>query len=149
MSRKKELTVEQVLIWADDHYARTGCWPRLRSGPVVGTRGVSWHNIESALRRGYRGLPGGDTLARLLARERGARNPAAVPPLAVWQILCWADAHRRLTGRWPNASTGPVPGTPGETWMGIQTALYLGHRGLPGGSSLSRLLAEYGRRALG
>jgi hypothetical protein len=38
-----------------------------------------------------------------------------------------------------------VADAPGETWAAINTALVRGHRGLPGGSSLSWLLSESGR----
>jgi hypothetical protein len=33
--------------------------------------GENWKALDLALRRGHRGLPGGDTLVRLLRRERG------------------------------------------------------------------------------
>src|SRR5262249_21938669 len=58
--------------------------------------------------------------------------------------------HRRRTGCWPTAKSGPVPGAPGLTWLAVQMALFSGHRGLPGGSTLARLLDEHrrvGRRA--
>jgi hypothetical protein len=64
------------------------------------------------------------------------------PPLTVAQILAWADDHRVRTGRWPSAASGPVKGVPGEKWHALDGALAKGLRGLPGGSSLSRLLAE-------
>jgi hypothetical protein len=66
------LTVAQILAWADDHRARTGAWPGAASGPVAGAAGETWAALNVALRLGHRGLPGGDTLARLLTRERGA-----------------------------------------------------------------------------
>jgi hypothetical protein len=60
----------------------------------------------------------------------------------VGQVLAWADAHHRRTGRWPGIESGPIPGT-GDTWRRIDSALRLGLRGLaPGGSSLARLLAQ-------
>ena len=61
-------------------------------------------------------------------------------PLTVKQILAWAKAHHRGTGRWPSAASGPVAEAPGLTWGGIDQALAGGFRGLPGGSSLARLL---------
>jgi hypothetical protein len=67
------------------------------------------------------------------------------PPLTVEQILAWADAHHARTGRWPTAASGPVEGAPGEVWAYINTSLARGHRGLPWGSSLSRLLARHVR----
>jgi hypothetical protein len=63
------LTVEQILAWADAHHARAGRWPDLRSGAVPGAPGLSWAVIDEALRRGYRALSGGGTLARLLDRD--------------------------------------------------------------------------------
>ena len=38
--------------------------------------------------------------------------------------------------------SGPVAEAPEETWRAVNMALAQGHRGLPGGSSLSRLLDE-------
>ena len=69
--RRLPLTVEQVLAWADAHYARTGRWPTAASGPVEGAPGEAWGRINAALYDGYRGHPGGDSLARLLNRHWG------------------------------------------------------------------------------
>ena len=68
---KERLTVGQVLRWADAHRERTGAWPTLHSGPVGGAPMETWAAVNAALRFGVRGLPGGDTLHRLLRRERG------------------------------------------------------------------------------
>jgi hypothetical protein len=65
------LTVEQILAWADEHFARTGEWPDTVSGLVGATPGERWGNLNRALVLGLRGLPGGTTLARLLAARRG------------------------------------------------------------------------------
>jgi hypothetical protein len=133
------LTEEQILIWADGHHRRTGRWPNLNSGPIVGARGESWLNVDYDLRDGFRGLPGGSSLARLLDAERGVRNRKNAPRLTVKQILAWADSHRRQMNRWPTSESGPVLDAPEENWHAINLALYFGHRGLRGGSSLSRL----------
>jgi hypothetical protein len=68
------------------------------------------------------------------------------PPLTEAQILAWADAHYERTGRWPAARSGPIPEVPGEVWTNIESALYDGHRGLPGGDSLARLLNRHRKR---
>jgi hypothetical protein len=68
---KPKLTVAQVLAWADAHRAHTGRWPTRMSGPVAFAPGETWGALDGALRQGCRALPGGDSLARLLARERG------------------------------------------------------------------------------
>ena len=59
-------------FWSDRHHKRTGSWPTQFSGSVSGAAGETWAGINAALRYGYRGLPGGDSLFRLLGRERGA-----------------------------------------------------------------------------
>ncbi|MBN9524335.1 hypothetical protein J0H58_38445 [bacterium] len=136
------LTVEQIKAWAEAHRARTGGWPTAQSGPVRGAPGESWGAVASALDGGRRGLPGGDGLARLLARACGKRNPAAVPPLALGRIRLWVRLHRAHTGRWPHAQSGPVIGVAGETWGAVANALQKGRRGLPRGTTLARLVGE-------
>jgi hypothetical protein len=134
------LTPEQILTWADAHHARTGEWPRQNTGPIIGAPGETWQTVAQVLLVGLRGLPGGSSLARLLQAERGVRNSAAVPRLQRWEILFWADAHYDRTGHWPNTKSGAIPEAPGETWKRVDSALWAGVRGLPGGDSLFRLL---------
>jgi hypothetical protein len=141
----KPLTVPQVLAWADAHHGRTGKWPTTRAAKVGGAPGENWHAINRALGRGLRGLPGGSSLAQLLAADRGRRNPRRLPHLTVQQILAWADAHRRRTGRWPSRDSGPVADAPGEQWRNIEAALSVGCRSLPGGDTLARLLDRHRR----
>jgi hypothetical protein len=68
---KPKLTEALILAWADAHFGRNGRWPSALSGAVAGAPGETWGALASALRNGCRSLPGGDSLARLLARERG------------------------------------------------------------------------------
>jgi hypothetical protein len=141
------LSTEQVLAWADAWHERTGDWPGIESGPIPGASGETWNAVNLALRNGLRGLPGGCSLADLLAAERSVRHRSRVPGLTRQQILGWADAHRRRTGAWPTPQAGPIPESPGATWRAVDTALRQGHRGLRPGSSLARLLARRrGRR---
>jgi hypothetical protein len=141
--RLPPLTIEQILGWADAHCARTGRWPNHKSGRIAEAPSETWGRIYLALKEGRRGLPGGRSLARLLAEHRGVRTGYHVPDLSVEQILAWADAHHRWTGNWPTATSGSVHAAPGETWSGINCALDAGHRGLASGSSLARLLLEH------
>jgi len=136
------ITREQILAWADEHHQRTGTWPGQKSGRVAQAPAETWQAINHALDQGLRGLAGGSSLARLLAECRGVRNPGNFPPLTEEQILAWADEQHARTGAWPRISSGPLSQAPGETWRNIHAALALGHRGLAGGSSLPRLLAE-------
>jgi hypothetical protein len=137
-----DLTIKQVLQWADAHNQTTGKWPKSTSGDVMGASGEKWVNIQAALVQGGRSLPGGSSLAQLLAEERGVRNVMDLPDLTIKQILQWADAHNQKTGEWPKLKSGQVLGAPNETWLAIEVALTSGNRGLPGGSSLAKLLAE-------
>jgi hypothetical protein len=141
-SPRPALTIAQILAWADAHYQRTGRWPTYRSGPVHGAPGETWYTVNTALRYGKQGLPGGPTLRELLIEARQARFEGLRPFLKPPQILVWADAHHRRTGRWPTVNSGSVFEAPSETWMGIDHALRGGGRGLPAGSSLFRLLAK-------
>jgi hypothetical protein len=140
--RPPVLDVEQLLAWADAHHERTGQWPTGNSGPILGAAREKWSGVDRALLRGYRGLPGGSSLARLLAHHRGVRNRMDLPNFTVDQILAWADAHHARTGEWPTHQSGPIPESPGDTWAAVRGALNSGARGLPGGSSLARLLTE-------
>jgi hypothetical protein len=96
------LTVEQILTWADAHHARTGHWPQSGSGLIPEAPGVKWAAVNSALGDGLRGLPGGDSLSRLLDRLRrpGARRPPPWTPEEdeMVRTLSAREAARR-TGR--------------------------------------------------
>lgn len=139
-----DLTERQILAWADRHRRRTGSWPRERgSGAIPEAPGETWRNVSEALRSGGRGLPGGSSLPRLLRKHRGVRNRGRLPRLTVRQILRWADAHRRRTGRWPTSQSGRILGTDGETWRGINNTLEREARGLRGRTTLADLLAKH------
>src|SRR5581483_2073506 len=136
------LEIEQILAWADAHHVRTGEWPRRTSGSIPESPRDHWGSVDIALTKGHRGLPGGSSLARLLHRERGVRNPKALPELTTRQILAWIDAFHARSGRWPHYQSGPIEEAPGETWGAVNFALEQGRRGLPGDSSLAQLLAR-------
>ncbi len=140
---RTSLSREQILSWADAFHERTGQWPNVKSGSITGANGETWPAVDKALRRGYRELPGGSSLAKLLAAERGVRSRVSLPPLSRKMILAWADAHFERTQTWPNASMGAIPEAPEETWKGVNSALCNGSRGLRVHSSLARLLARY------
>ncbi len=137
------LTLDQILAWADTHRERSGEWPHARSGKVLGTTDETWGRINSALVRGTRGLLGGSSLANLLAEYRERRNRADLPDLTVEQILSWADAYHRRTGKWPNENAGSIPEATDITWLALNHYLTRGTRGLPGSTSLAKLLAEH------
>ena len=139
-SQPPRLTTEQILGWMDSWHARAGKWPGIRSGWIPYSGGLKWSTVDWALRHGRRGLPGGSSLRRLLARERGVRDPRDLPRLTIRAILQWADAHHTRFGHWPTGRSGPIAEAPGETWRGIDAALRFGRRGLAGGRSLAIVL---------
>jgi hypothetical protein len=142
LRERPDLTVEQILTWADRHHARTGKWPTQYSSVVVEAPHESWRRIDAALRDGRRGLPGGSSLPQLLAESRTVRNIHTLPLLTEELILAWADAYRVRHERWPSGDAGPIEEAPGETWTAVDLALKVGRRGLAGGSSLAQLLAQ-------
>jgi hypothetical protein len=137
------LSEKQVLAWADAHFAAMGKWPTEGSGPIPGTR-ETWCAVAGALRHGGRGFRRRSSLAQLLAQRRGVRNSGRLPPLTEQQILAWASAFFQTTGRWPYRESGPIAQSPGDTWSAADQALRVGVRGLPGGSSLAKLLRRHG-----
>ncbi|HLJ54545.1 MAG TPA: hypothetical protein VKT77_05850 [Chthonomonadaceae bacterium] len=76
-----------------------------------------------------------------------------MPPYTEAQILVWCDAHFARHGKWPNASSGPIPEAPGENWSMVSIALNHGIRGITRRTSLAKLLlanrgVDYVRPAL-
>ncbi|MFL5245644.1 MAG: hypothetical protein ACJ8FY_26405 [Gemmataceae bacterium] len=140
---RRALTIAEILAWADSFRETTGHWPTVKSGSIREERFETWQNLNQALILGLRGLPGGSSLAQLLAEQRGARNQKSPPPLTVEQVLGWADQYYKLNGKWPKPSSGLIPGSGGEKWKGLDRALTLGIRGLPGESSLAKLFADH------
>ncbi len=65
------------------------------------------------------------------------------PRLRIAQILKWADEFHRRKGRWPHHFDGRIEGAGEDTWARVNDALARGNRGLPGGSSLARLLFRH------
>jgi hypothetical protein len=141
------LTEAPILEWAARTHQQTGKWPKVKSGAISGAPGETWGALDDALQNGLRGLPGGSSLALLLLERRGVRSVVSLPPLKLGDIRRWGRAHRERSGKWPTAASGPIPEAPGENWRAVNLALYNGHGGLPGGSSLAKLLKRGRRRS--
>lgn len=136
------LTVKKILEWADNFRERTGKWPAGRMGPIPESPGLTWALVCRALRKGTRGLPGGSSLARELEHHRSVFGRKE--PYSEDQILEWARAYLDRHGVWPTAADGVIPETGGLTWSGINKSLFFGSHGLPGGSTLKKLLVAKG-----
>lgn len=138
--RRPLLTVKQILAWADAHFASCKQWPNRDSGRIPGSLGETWCAIDQALTKNHRGLSTRCTLAQFLEKHRGVRNRMNLPRLNIKLILAWTDAHFERTAKWPTSASGKVHSEKHETWSAINMALSHGNRGLPGGSSLAKLL---------
>lgn len=121
--KRPDLSIRQILAWADAFHARTGRWPSKTAGLIPESDGNTWNAVHLALLRGSRGLERGSSLARLLAEQRGKRNHLDLPRLTIKQILRWADRHYRRSSDWPTLNSGTVAEAPTETWHNLDAAL--------------------------
>jgi hypothetical protein len=143
MANLCRLHLTQILSWADAFRKRTARWPNSESDPIALPRGETWSAIDAALINGRRGLPAGSSLAKLLARKRGARRSRSdVQSLTISKIVSWCRSYKRRFGAWPTKRSGPIADSIGDTWDAVDAALRLGYRGLKGGSSLARVLSK-------
>src|SRR4051794_26596073 len=67
-------------------------------------------------------------------------------PLELHEVMRWCEIYFQATGEWPTRQSGPVLCAPFETWQAVDSALYEGTRGLPGGQTLALLLQEKKQR---
>jgi hypothetical protein len=141
--RLPRFTERQIVAWTVTHHERHGTWPTHRSGPIIEAPGETWHAVDAALRNGVRGLPGGYSLFQLLAEHHDVRLHRRIPAITTEQILSWATKYFARHKKPPTQTSGPIAGTSGITWGAVEQMLEHGLRGLPGGSSLSKLLRKH------
>lgn len=134
------LSERQILKWADTFYALRGRWPAYDSGSIPEAPGETWGTVHRALWNGLRGLSGHRSLRVFLNTHNRRQLPLHKRRLSEAEIVCWARLHHQRSGEWPRRNTGPILDAPGETWSGVDSALNGGGRGLPGASSLRKLL---------
>ena len=120
-------------------------WCQPDDGSVEGTLQEKWKNLDASLRRGYRGLPGGSSLALLLAERRGKPHQGQQRKFFV---LSRFSNGRMLTmvapGNGRACVKGPIINAPDETWDGSRYGLVGANlRSLPGGLSLAKLLFQH------
>lgn len=143
---REPLDEETIFRWAQAHHERTGKWPTSKGGSIEEAPGETWSAVAAALRDGRRGLPGGSTLAEVLA-DHGVTGSKAGRPASTLrpaEIMAWADSFFATHGHWPYPGSGAVRESPKTTWNAIDSALRTGGRGLKGNSSLARFLKEHG-----
>lgn len=136
------MIVEAIRAWTATH----GHPPARKSGDATAYfphgKPETWNTVHQALRFGLRGLPGGTTLSALRDQSGFFTPTWRSHPLTEELIRSAAARHHARTGRWPSSKSGDATedlGLP-ATWMDVENALKKGLRGLPGQSSLSKLL---------
>lgn len=133
------LTESQVLRWCDDYKQSHGVYPNSGTKGLIPGTVETWEKVIGSCMNKSRGMK--RTLPQLLAAKRGVRNIQASRDLTIARIVRWARSHKRQTGKWPTAESGPIPKTT-ETWSGINIASKKGNRGLSPRRSLAQLLAD-------
>ena len=114
------------------------------SGRVADGDGETWSGINTALQAGRRGFPGGSSLARVLAKHRGVRNPKDPPrpdgktnPHLGQAIPAapWVSGRPATPGRSTACLAKPGP------WSIVRCAT--GNAACAGGASLFKLLRKH------
>jgi hypothetical protein len=100
------LDEDQILAWADAYLSRAGTWPMANSGPIPEAPGANWGSVNTALVQGCRGLPGGSSLARLLAERRHKRNSHGLPHYTEEQITGVGRRIQRADRRMAHSGIG-------------------------------------------
>jgi len=139
----RSLTEERIIRAAQNWMKSSGKWPAQGSGWCAELR-CSWARVNAALREGQRGLQGGSSISKLL-EERGlvVNLQSKSRHISIDQIVTAAQDWKRNTGKRPGQLSGIDP-VLGRTWGAVNLALSVGCSGLPGGSSLAKLLDEHG-----
>ena len=124
-------------------------------GEVPGLPGETWSRIDSAFTTNGRGVDQWPviykSLADFAAKVFGARNKKDLDDLdhekVKRAISAYRDAHG---GKMPTQGTpGEVPGLPGETWPGINAALYAVGRGVDKWPATYKSLADFKAKVFG
>ncbi len=136
----RPIALADILVWADAYHSRHGKWPTQKSGEIPES-GDTWCAIRNCLSEGFRGLPRGSSLAKILQKYRGVPIGQTWPRLSEEQILAWADSHFAACGQWPTSRSGPIAGTT-EKWVNLDMAMRYGLRGFSPRRSLAQLLIE-------
>jgi hypothetical protein len=119
-----------------------GKWPTRVSGNVTELLDITWSAINDALKRGAITDTPERSLAQFLERVVDRRNQANLANLTETTILNWCDEYFSAHGKYPGQGSEALESMDSETFNNINAALTSGHRGLPGGSSLAKLLRK-------
>jgi hypothetical protein len=145
-TNKPYLSIESINKWITEWHLREGSWPNRNSGVIPNSGGESWNAINHALINGSRGLHGGSSLAKFrnehfdVPIQSGYKRRSM---LTINEIIGWIAKWHDREGSYPNQKSGKIPESPTTCWVTINLYLVRGCCGLPGGSSLFKLIAQY------
>jgi hypothetical protein len=134
------LTEGLIKQWIRAEYEKTKRWPLASDGDVL-VDGVAekWCNLHLNLLQGRRGLPGGRRLVDLVEEVRTELGQPSTRTMEDVRQLIWQHYCDRK--EWPHfKSKLPVPGGLFTSWNALNQALSVGRFGLPGGSSLAKVV---------
>jgi hypothetical protein len=114
------ITIAQLRQTVDAYrLAHAGRFPTTYDGDAL--PGLTWERIDSRLREGHRGLPGGTSLSKWLDETYPAERHQA--PFTSTNMRAWVMAHLEANGgTFPHVASGDIPGT-NRTWMNVNDAL--------------------------
>ena len=140
------LSEEQIREAAREYYARRGRLPTRHSREKLSTYpATSWSAVYNAGSVGSRGLTKGRTLSKILAPLRYELEPPGSPklsPLSEVSIIEAAREYYSRRGKLPTASSREKLSTyPATNWAAVNSAGWVGSRGLTKGRTLSKILA--------
>jgi len=141
---KPDFTLPMVRKAIRAFYKEHGRTPHSKDGDASEYMGMpgTWRHANSSLVKGNRGLPGGSSLIREARKLGLAPRDLLELPMVRKAIRTFHKEH----GRTPHSNDGDASEyiESQDTWGAINSALYIGRRGLPGGSSLIREARKLG-----
>lgn len=142
--RKSDLTEDMIVEAMKEYYNQNGKYPSVRSGDASEyfKDNETWSGIHECIRYGSRGLPGGSSLSKLKKKHFDIKEKER---LTEGMIVKAIEKYYDQNGRYPSKGDGDASEyfKDNETWRGINACLKQGNRGLPGGSSLSKLKKKH------
>ena len=135
----EDLIVKAMKNYFEEHNR----YPAVLSGDAskyIGIK-ITWSGIDKCLRDGFRGLPGGSSLSKLRQEHLTGIETGLTEDLIVKAMKDYFEDHANH----PSDKSGDASKYIGFkiTWRAVDARLREGGRGLPRGSSLSKLRQEH------
>jgi len=124
------LTIDKIINWVKIFKEKYGEYPYVDEKRIIIEQGnFSWKILNKSLKRGYRSLPGGYSLSRLICDNfnEKPRTRQSKFKISESDIIYYMQKFKDIYGFIPNCGTKEeIPDCPGKTWSDIHTYLYAG-----------------------